>query len=90
MKMSEKYLDNVMTSGEAAMYAINANKFGKKFFHLGPPRDASVFDKVKNNKTDIDNCNFILCTGLLERSENDLNYYKKFLIKHISKISFFN
>ena len=31
MKMDKRYLENVMTSGEAAMYAINQNKFGKKF-----------------------------------------------------------
>ena len=36
-----------MTSGEAAMHAINQKKFGKTFFHLGPPRDISVFEKVK-------------------------------------------
>ena len=42
MKMKKKYLSNVMTSGEAAMHQINNNKFGKTFFHLGPPRDISV------------------------------------------------
>ena len=95
MKMNKQLLANVMTSGEAAMYAINQNKFGKKFFHLGPPRDASVFEKVKDNKTNIDDCDFILCTGLFDEDdpdlnkvqlhENDLDYYKNFLIKHISK-----
>ena len=45
MKMDKKYLSNVMTSGEAAMHAINQNKFGKKFFHLGPPRDTSFLKK---------------------------------------------
>ena len=95
MKMNKQLLTNVMTSGEAAMYAINQNKFGKKFFHLGPPRDASVFEKVKDNKTNIDDCDFILCTGLFDEDdpdlnkvqlhENDLDYYKNFLIKHISK-----
>jgi HAD superfamily hydrolase (TIGR01459 family) len=95
MKMNKQLLTNVMTSGEAAMYAINQNKFGKKFFHLGPPRDASVFEKVKDNKTNIDDCDFILCTGLFDEDDPDLNkvqlhenhldYYKNFLIKHISK-----
>jgi HAD superfamily hydrolase (TIGR01459 family) len=95
MKMEEKYLTNVMTSGEAAMQAINQNKFGKKFFHLGPPRDASIFEKVKDNKTEIDKCDFILCTGLFDEDNLDsdkpqlhevnLDYYKNFLIKHISK-----
>ena len=95
MKMDKKYLSNVMTSGEAAMHAINQNKFGKKFFHLGPPRDAAVFEKVKENITTIDNCDFILCTGLFDEDDpdlnktqlhdNDLDYYKNFLIKHVSK-----
>jgi len=95
MKIDKKYLSNVMTSGEAAMHAINKNKFGKKFFHLGPLRDATIFEKVKENKTIIDSCDFILCTGLFDEDdpdlnkvqlhENDLDYYKNFLIKHISK-----
>ena len=85
MGMSEKFLSNVMTSGEAAMHAINQNKFGKTFFHLGPPRDTSVFDKVKENRTNIEQCDFILCTGLFDDHENDLNYYKDFLKNHISK-----
>ena len=85
MKMDRKFLTNVMTSGEAAMHAINKNRFGKFFFHLGPPRDESVFEKVKDNKTDLESCDFILCTGLFDKHENDLEYYKKFLEKHITK-----
>jgi HAD superfamily hydrolase (TIGR01459 family) len=95
IKMDKHYLSNVMTSGEAAMRAINQNKFGKNFFHLGPPRDSSIFEHVKENKTNIDSCDFILCTGLFDVDdsdlnktklhENDLDYYKNFLIKHISK-----
>jgi len=85
MSMDKKYLSNVMTSGEAAMYAINKNQFGKTFFHLGPPRDTSVFEKVKNNKVDLENCDFILCTGLFDGRENDLKYYKTLLENHISK-----
>ena len=85
MKIDKHYLTNVMTSGEAAMQAINQNKFGKNFFHLGPQRDSSIFKKVKNNLTNIDDCDFILCTGLFDEDETDLNYYKNLLIKHISK-----
>ena len=64
MKMDKKLLENVMTSGEAAMHAINQKKFGKTFYHLGPVRDSSIFEKVKDNKTDLQSCDFILCTGL--------------------------
>ena len=61
MNMDRKYLSNVITSGEAAMHAINKNQFGKTFYHLGPPRDTSVFEKVKDNKTGLESCDFILC-----------------------------
>jgi len=85
MKMSKNYLSNVMTSGEASMYAINNYKFGKKFFHLGPQRDSAIFERVKQNKTTINKCDFILCTGLFDERETELEWYKKFLKIHISK-----
>ncbi len=85
MDMNRKYLLNVMTSGEAAMHAINKNKFGKSFFHLGPPRDTSVFEKVKDNRVDLESCDFILCTGLFDDHEDDLEYYRNYLKNHISK-----
>ena len=85
MNLDKKYLSNVMTSGEAAMHAISQNKFGKTFFHLGPPRDTSLFEKQKDNKTELDKCDFILCTGLFDDREDNLNYYKKFLEKQTSK-----
>ena len=79
LKMSDKFLSRVITSGEAAMHAINENKFGNKFYHLGPPRDQSLFEKVKKNKTSLDKCDFIVCTGLFDDQEDDLNYYKELL-----------
>ena len=69
--MEEKYLKNVVTSGEAAMQALNENKFGKLFYHLGPLRDESIFYKVKENKTKLENSEFILCTGLFDEHENE-------------------
>ncbi len=85
MKMEEKYLKNIVTSGEAAMSAINQNRFGKYFFHLGPVRDESIFKRVKKNQTVIENSEFILCTGLFDEHEDDLDYYKDLLKKHLSK-----
>ena len=85
LKMEEKYLKNIITSGEAAMHAINQNKFGKLFYHLGPSRDESIFYKIKDNKTKLENSDFILCTGLLDEHEGDLNFYKNFLKNFISK-----
>ena len=83
--MGEKYLKNIITSGEAAMTAINENRFGKLFYHLGPSRDDSIFYKIKRNKTKLENSDFILCTGLFEDHDKDLEYYKNLLEKNIKK-----
>ncbi len=85
MKMDKRYLSNVVTSGEAAMIAINKKVFGKSFYHLGPPRDTSIFEDVKDCRTSIEKCDFILCTGFLDEHEENLDYYKNFLLKHTSK-----
>ena len=85
MKIKEIFLKNIITSGEAAMQAINSNKFGKLFFHLGPERDDSIFYKVKENKTTIEKSEFILCTGLIKGHEIDLNFYKDLLKNSLSK-----
>ena len=86
MKMDKQYLTNVVTSGEAAMSAINENKFGKTFFHIGPLRDFPIFEKVRENKiSSIEKCNFILGTGLFDEYKSDLDFYKNFLLKHTEK-----
>jgi len=85
LKMEEQYLQNIVTSGEAAMLALQKESYGKFFFHLGPERDSSVFIKIKKNKTTLEKCNFILCTGLFDDLEKDLKYYKNLLKNHTSK-----
>ena len=86
LKMEERFMENVLTSGEAAMIALQNHKYGKHFYHLGPARDKMVFDKIKENKSELEKSNFILCTGLFDDQEDDLNYYKNLLEKHISKV----
>ena len=83
--MNDKFLTNVITSGEAAMHAINQNKFGKNFYHLGPSRDNSIFEKVQKYRTELENCDFILCTGLFDEHDEDLSYYEKLLKKYTTK-----
>ena len=85
MQMNDKFLSNIITSGEAAMLAVNSNKFGKKFYHLGPVRDNSIFLKVQENKTTLENCDFILCTGLFDKQEDNLEYYKNLLKDYTNK-----
>ncbi len=85
MKMDKKFLSKVVTSGEAAMQAVNQFKFGRKFFHLGPAKDNSIFEKVKENKTTLEKCDFILCTGFFDNREDDLEYYKTLLQNYTKK-----
>ena len=72
LKIDEKFLKNILTSGEAAINSIKKNKFGEKFYHLGPQRDDSLFVDVKKNKTSLDKCDYILCTGLFDTEEENL------------------
>ena len=85
LKMEEKFLKNVLTSGEAALRSLKQKKFGEKFYHLGPNRDDSLFSHMKKDKTTIEKCDFILCTGLFDEEEEDLKYYQKLLKDFIKK-----
>tara|TARA_Y100000590_G_scaffold385853_1_gene458224 strand:+ start:1553 stop:2371 length:819 start_codon:yes stop_codon:yes gene_type:complete len=85
LKMDKDLLDNVFTSGEAALQALKKNIYGKNFFHLGPKRDEDLIEEFKKNKTGIEDCDFIVCTGLFEYKENELNYYKN-LLKNYTNI----
>ena len=85
LNMKDQYLQNIMTSGEAAMLALEKERYGKFFYHLGPERDNAVFFKIKKNKTNLEKCNFILCTGLFNNFEGNLDYYKILLKDHTSK-----
>ena len=85
LNMKDQYLKNIMTSGEAAMLALEKEKYGKFFYHLGPERDDAIFFKIKENTTSLEKCNFILCTGLFNYHEGNLDYYKNLLRDHTSK-----
>ncbi len=86
LHMESKYIKHVYTSGEAALEALRAKKFGSKFFHLGPERDFDLFREFKEDKVkDIKKSQYILCTGLFDEYGNNLNFYKSFLKKYINK-----
>ena len=78
--------EKVFTSGEAALDYLKKNCISQKFYHIGPPRDFNLFIDFKNEKTeDIDKSNYLLCTGLYDQHDQDLNFYKELLINSISK-----
>ena len=80
------FSDTVFTSGEASKKYLLENFNNKKFFHLGPPKDFDLFKTFENNKVlNIDDSDYLLCSGLFEEYEDDLGYYKSLLTKHITK-----
>ncbi len=83
LKMDKTFIKNVFTSGDAALRTLNKNIYGKKFYHLGPQRDKDLIKEFKENESSLDECDFILCTGLFENQENSLNYYENLLKKYI-------
>ena len=85
LQMEKKYLKNVMTSGQAARISLEKENYGKKFFHLGPERDNVLYSGLNIEKTVIEQCDFILCTGLFDDQMEDLNFYKSLLEKYSKK-----
>ena len=79
IKMDEKLLSNVLTSGQAALNSIKNKKYGKKFYHLGPPRDKCLFEGMESNLSSLKECDYILCTGLFDDKKEDLNFYSDLL-----------
>ena len=86
MGMEKEIIDHVFTSGEAALSYLNKNHLNDSFFHIGPPRDFDLFQDFKKNKSEeIKESKYILCTGLFDNHDEELNYYKDLLEKHLNK-----
>ena len=82
LKMDKTFLNNLVTSGEAALQTLKNNIYGEKFYHLGPKRDEDLIKGFEKNQTSLDKCDFILCTGLFDDNTDSLNYYENLLKKN--------
>ena len=86
MGMDQRIRNHVFTSGEAALNYLKNNYSKEKFFHIGPPRDFDLFLSFKDNKCkNIEDAEYILCTGLFEKYEEDLKFYKNYLESNLKK-----
>ena len=86
MGMDKTIRDKVYSSGEAALSYLKKNYLKEKFYHIGPHRDFDLFLDFKKNKIKkINECSYLLCTGLFEDKEEDLKYYKELFIDNIDK-----
>ena len=84
--MEKEIRDHVFTSGEAALNYLKSNLLNNFFFHVGPPRDFDLFkDFEKMKLKEIEKADYILCTGLFDDHDKDLNYYRNLFEKNIKK-----
>ena len=86
MGLEKRIRDHVFTSGEASLNYLKKNYSSKKFYHIGPPRDIYLFSDFKKNQSkNIDNSEYLICTGLFDDHNRDLNYYRELLEKYINR-----
>ena len=86
MGMEENLRNHVFTSGEASLSYLSKEHKSQKFYHVGPPRDFDLFKDFKNYKSNnINDCEYLLCTGLFDEHDKDLTYYKNLFEKHLNK-----
>ena len=84
--MDKEIRDHVFTSGEAALNYLKKKLSDKTFYHIGPPRDFDLFkDFEKNKSQSMENCDYILCTGLFDDQDQDLKYYQNLFKKSLKK-----
>ena len=87
MGLEKEIREHVFTSGEAALSYIKKNFLDRTFFHIGPPRDFDLFKDFKKMKSEkIENSKYILCTGLYDDHEEDLEYYKNLFEKNLENL----
>ena len=86
MGMDKDLRDHVFTSGEASLNYLKKFHQSDKFFHIGPPRDFDLLSDFKENRSaDVSSSQYLLCTGLFDDHDDDLNYYKDLLESHVNK-----
>tara|TARA_A100000164_G_scaffold28603_1_gene22276 strand:- start:145 stop:954 length:810 start_codon:yes stop_codon:yes gene_type:complete len=86
MGLDNNKCSKVFTSGQAALKYLNSSLSNLSFFHIGPRKDFDLFKLLEKNKVNkIEESDFLLCTGLFEEHENDLNFYKKLFKNNLNK-----
>ena len=93
MGLEKRKCEKVYTSGEAALSYLNSNWKNSKFFHIGSTRDFNLFKLFEKNKVNnISEAELLLCTGLFDNYDEDLNFYNgqyerlEMLVKILKKI----
>ena len=82
--VSETSFDAIVTSGDVTQQIL-VERADQSFFHLGPARDKAIFDGLGMKPVELDEADFVLCSGLYDDlSETPADYTDLFsdLRKH--------
>ena len=77
--------DFLVTSGDITREYISFNSSKKNFYHLGPTRDIDLFKDLNVTLTSKEECEEIICTGLVSDEEEKLQDYKILLDFFLNK-----
>jgi HAD superfamily hydrolase (TIGR01459 family) len=77
--------DFLVTSGDITREYISLNSSKKNFYHLGPTRDIDLFKDLNVALTSKEECEEIICTGLVSDEEEKLQDYKTLLDFFLNK-----
>ena len=93
LKITKKYYDAIVTSGDATQLSLQSGNYGHDIFHIGPSRDLCIFDAGDNSVNDFNPINLveiakascILCTGLFNDQIENPDDYKKIINQGVDK-----
>ena len=77
--------DFLVTSGDITREYISLNSSKKNFYHLGPARDIDLFKDLNVALISKEECDEIICTGLVLDEEEKLQDYKILLDFFLNK-----
>jgi HAD superfamily hydrolase (TIGR01459 family) len=67
--------DDVMTSGDLTRDVV-ASRNGDAVFHIGPPRDLSIFDGLGVRLTAVEAAGYVVCSGLFDEYKETPDDYR--------------
>lgn len=70
------HYDHILTSGDATRAAIASGSYGQSVLHLGPERDAPLLEGLPVSLTSLDQCDFVLCSGLYDDERETVADYE--------------
>lgn len=85
IRLESSCYDFLVTSGDITREYISLNSSKKNFYHLGPTRDFDLFKDLNVALTSKEECDEIICTGLVSDEEEKLQDYKILLDFFLNK-----